>query len=152
LSEQKKTMPISLRSIQRLLGINPGPSENPRRNVAEFLTALVAIAPSAGRGDYGFRDAAGGYYGYVQFIICSPRTIEIHRLWTLEPGKGNGSKMLRAICDLADQHGVEIKLKVLPIGRKPYPLSREKLKSWYEAHGFAGPKWKLARQPVVAAN
>jgi hypothetical protein len=85
----------------------------------------------------------------VQFIIRSSRKVEIHRLWTLEPGRGNGKAMLKAMCDLADQHRVEIALKVLPIGRKPYPMSREQLRAWYRKYGFEGDGWKLLRRPLI---
>ena len=59
---------------------------------------------------------------------------------------------LRTLCDLADQHGVELQLKALPIGRKPHPMTREQLKTWYERHGFQGPGWKLMRKPTVGQN
>jgi hypothetical protein len=55
--------------------------------------------------------------------------------------------MMRTLCELADRHGVEMKLKVIPIGRKPFPMSREKLKEWYQRFDFAGPGWTLSRKP-----
>ena len=105
------------------------------------------IAPSAGRGCYGFAKTDGGRHGFVQFIVDSERKIQIHRLWSLKPGSGSGSIMMRAVCKLADRHGVELKLKVIPIGRKPYPMSREQLKAWYQRHNFQGPRWVLLRKP-----
>jgi hypothetical protein len=57
--------------------------------------------------------------------------------------------MLRTLCDLADRHEVEIKLKVLPFGHKPYALSRPQLKTWYERHGFQGTGWRLLRKAAV---
>lgn len=114
-----------------------------------FLTALSVVAPSAGRGHYGFKKPDGGSHGFVQFIITSGNSARIHRLWTMEPGKGNGSLMLRTLCELADHHGVELALKVVPIGRKPYPMSREQLRSWYRRHGFEGNANKLIRRPAT---
>src|ERR1700722_5160183 len=102
----------------------------------EFLNDLKTIAPAADGGAYAFVDADGHCRGWVQFIIRSDRVVEIHRLWTLPPGKGNGSMMLRAVCELADRHGIEIVLRSLPFGRKPYPLSREQLQVWYKRYGF----------------
>src|SRR5450432_2577009 len=116
-------------------------------NVANFIAALKVIAPAADRGSYAFIRPTGGYYGFVQFIIRSDWQLDIHRLWTLEPGKGNGSIMLAVLCKLADIHGVELRLKVIPIGRKPYPMSRDQLKVWYVEHGFEGSRWKLVRMP-----
>ena len=57
--------------------------------------------------------------------------------------------MLRVLCDLADRHGVEITLKVLPFGPKPYPLSRAQLAEWYHRHGFEGKRWNLTRRPAA---
>jgi hypothetical protein len=116
-------------------------------NVAEFLAGLSAVASPAGRGCYEFKKPGGGSHGFVQFIISSHRMIQIHRLWTLEPGNGNGSIMIRALCQLADWHGVEMKLKVIPIGRKPFPMSRQQLKAWYQGHGFEGARWIMFRKP-----
>jgi hypothetical protein len=43
-------------------------------------------------------------------------------------------------------------LKVIPIGRKPHPLSREQLKSWYQKYGFEGPRWLLQRKPAISID
>ena len=117
----------------------------------EFLNDLKLIAPAAGEGAYAFVTADGYCRGWVQFIIRSDRLLEIHRLWTLQSGKGNGSIMLRALCDLADRHHVEMVLKTLPFGRKPYPLSREQLQVWYKRHGFEALGRKMIRRPRIAA-
>jgi hypothetical protein len=117
--------------------------------VGNFLVELGRMAPAVGGGHYAFAKPEGGCLGFVQFIIRSDCQIEIHRLWTLDVGKGNGTKMLRTLCDLADRHEVEIKLKVLPFGRKPYALSRGQLKAWYERHGFQGSGWKLLRKTAT---
>lgn len=122
------------------------------RNVADFLAGLREIAPDAGRGDYVFTGPDGSALGVVQIIIQSDRQVALHRIWTHRPGNGSGTIMLRALCRLADRHGVEIKLKVLPIGRKPYPMSRQQLLAWYQRHGFEGSGWKLSRLPQGAAE
>jgi hypothetical protein len=143
-------MPFPLKSIMRSLGLSPRIESDEPPNVATFLAALQMIAPAAGRGAYAFTKSGGGCHGYVQFIPRSPRIIEIHRLWTHDPGQGNGKLMLKILCDLADQHRVEITLKVLPIGRQPYPMSREQLRDWYRRSGFEGDRWKLTRKAVVS--
>ena len=117
----------------------------------EFLNDLKTIAPAAGEGSYAFVAADGTCRGWVQFIIRSDRCVEIHRLWTLQPGKGNGSIMLRAVCELADRHDIELVLKTLPFGRKPYPLSREQLLVWYKRHGFEAWGRKMIRRPRATA-
>jgi GNAT superfamily N-acetyltransferase len=145
-SLEVKSMPF------RFLQFRSKPVTVRPRNVADFLAEFATIAKPAGEGCLAVVNPGGGYHGFVQFIISSEQTIQIHRLWTLEPGKGNGSAMIRALCELADRHGVELKLKVIPIGRKPHPLSREQLKAWYQRHGFEGSRWILLRRsscPVV---
>ena len=136
-----------LRPLLRLLGIVPSPQKNYAPNVANFFAAVKTIAVDVGQGSYAFTKPGGGCLGFAQFIIESDRKLTFHRLWTREPGNGNGAMMLRALCDLADRYGVELALKVIPIGRKPYPMSREELKVWYQRYGFEGAHWKLIRKP-----
>src|ERR1700722_19369843 len=93
-------------------------SNPPPQNVNRFLSALAQIAPDAGMGAYGFIKSDGGCHGFVQFLINSPLSVTIHRLWTLQPGQGNGSFMLTKLCELADQFAVEMRLKTVPFGRK----------------------------------
>jgi hypothetical protein len=138
-----------LKSIMRSLGVATDKQCDYSPNVATYLAALRAIAPVADRGSYAFKGSNGGCVGFVQFIVRSSRAVEIHRLWTREPGRGNGTAMLRSLCELADEHRVEIRLKVLPIGRKPYPMSREQLRDWYRKYGFEGDGWKLVRKPAT---
>jgi len=117
----------------------------------EFLTDLTTVAPAVGCGSYAFVAPDGSCRGWVQFIIHSDRSLVIHRLWTLQPGKGNGSIMLRAVCDLADRHGIEMVLRTLPFGRKPYPMSRDQLQHWYKRHGFEVSGRKMVRRPRVGS-
>jgi hypothetical protein len=117
------------------------------QNVRRFLAAMEAAAPRAGLGAYGFRNPNGGCYGFVQFLVNSPQCVTIHRLWTLQPGQGNGTRVLHKVCDLADYYGVELTLKTLPFGRKPYPFSRDQLLAWYQRHGFEVTGRKMTRRP-----
>ncbi len=118
--------------------------------VDDFLAALNLSAPRAGGGHYSFMRPDGTCRGFVQFIIASAQRVKIHRIWSLEPGSGSGSFMLGRVCELADEHEVELELKVLPIGRKPYPLSCEQLMAWYARHGFVGTRRKMCRMPRAA--
>ena len=116
-------------------------------NVRNFLAALTTIATPAGRGDYAFANPDGTRLGYAQFIVESPTRITIHRLWTKSPGKGNGSAVLKKICALADTHNVELTLETIPIGRKPHPMTRDELATWYARHGFIGTGKTMTRKP-----
>ena len=108
----------------------------------DFFKDLATIARRAGRGDFEFVDR-----GVVQLIPWGEMTVQLHRLWANQPGKGNGSSILRELCGLADRHGVRIEIKVTPFGRKPYPMDRAQLHAWYLRHGFEGTKKKMVRKP-----
>jgi len=123
------------------------PAISPVPHVIDFLHAVARIAPAAGEGCYAFMAADGSCRGWVQFNLESSTALLLHRIWTLDNGKGNGKFMLAAICELADVHQVELVAKPLPFGRKPFYLSREQLTRWYERYGFVGPASKMVRTP-----
>jgi len=134
------------RLTQTFMPLRKAPHE-PVQNVDDFLRELITVAPPAGGGHYAFPDAQGGSRGFAQFIIRSDRQVIIHRLWTHQAGAGHGGHILQTLCDLADRHGVELMLKPLPIGRKPYPMSRDQLQKWYERYGFLGTRKRMIRAP-----
>jgi hypothetical protein len=122
------------------------------RNVREFLAALETKARKAEGGHYAFV-GADGRRGFVQFIIESPTRVTIHRIWARAPGKGDGTNMMRTLCELADRFAVEITLKTIPIGRRPYPLDREQLGRWYERFGFLRKgKWMMRSPRAIAGR
>lgn len=112
------------------------PQEPDARNVREFLAAMETKARKAEGGHYAFLGPDGSRRGFVQFIIESPTSLTIHRIWAREPGKGDGTTMMAALCGLADQFGVQLMLKTIPIGRKPYPMDAAQLGKWYGRFGF----------------
>jgi hypothetical protein len=120
--------------------------------MTEFMFDLATVAQPAGYGAYAFLDSDGSSRGFVQLIWDSPRAATLHRLWTLKRGAGNGAMMLSKLCELADRHGIEISLKPLPFGRKPYPLAGQQLATWYRRYGFVGNRKKLVRRPAGAAE
>jgi len=145
---------VLLRRVARTFMPKRKSRPEPVQNVGDFLRELITVAPPAGRGQYAFPNAQGGSRGFVQFIINSDRQVVIHRLWTAQPGSGHGKVMLQTLCDLADRHAVEMILKPLPIGRKPYPMTRDQLRCWYERYGFSGTLKKMLRipRPVAATS
>jgi hypothetical protein len=88
--------------------------------------------------------------GYVQLQRWGAELV-LHRIWTAVPQQGLGSLILRSLCELADAHNVVLRLKVAPLGAKPYPLSEQQLRNWYHRHGFTGQR-KLVRLPVGELN
>ncbi len=109
----------------------------------DFIAELSTLATPVGRGDFEFTGQ-----GIIQLIPWGDAAIKLHRVWTTHPGQGHGSRMLRALCDLADRHGIEIQMNVTPFGRKPYPMTRDQLHAWYLRHGFEGTKKRMARKPL----
>jgi hypothetical protein len=108
---------------------------------------LLAHSRLEGSLQYQFADEAGEAIGFVQIGHPSKKQILIHRIWATSPGQGAGSQMLRTLCDLADLHGVEIVLRPLPFGDKPYPRSIAELQQWYGRFGFSGTAKRMIRTP-----
>jgi hypothetical protein len=126
-------------------------SQHPQAtNVRDFMAALQTRAQKAEGGHYAFAHPDGRRRGYVQFIVESRTRLIIHRIWTHLTGKGDGSEMMRTLCELADQFTVELMLETIPIGRKPYPLDKQGLENWYVKFGFQRKgKWMI-RSPAPA--
>lgn len=118
----------------------------PRGDLNAFFDALSRVADRVENLSYRFGHPQDPD-GFVQMWSCADHWLQIHRLWSRYPNRGDGSRILQTLCGLADEHDIGIRLKVIPIGRKPYPLPRAELKAWYERFGFAGKKWKLQRFP-----
>jgi hypothetical protein len=117
--------------------------------LAHFLHDLERISQKLAPSTYAFCAPNSSQTGILQLGHCRENQISIHRLWATPLGLGHGSRMLRAICQLADVHRLEIALKVLPFGAKPYPMDKAALAAWYERHGFAGTRWNLLRRPAT---
>ena len=119
---------------------------NGRQRTDAFFADLAMITHRAASVTHSFCDENNQPIGNIQ-LHRSGGEVMIHRIWTLQPGQGQGSKILSKVCELADRHGVVIRLKVAPLGAKPYPMSAGQLEDWYRRHGFVGEK-KLVRFPA----
>jgi hypothetical protein len=123
-------------------------NRKPCGDINLFLAGLSKVADRVENLHYRFGEAQDPD-GFVQLWRGTDHWIQIHRLWTRKPNRGDGSRILQTLCTLADEHDIGIRLKVIPIGRKPYPLPRVALKHWYERFGFTGAGWKLQRLPAT---
>jgi hypothetical protein len=121
-----------------------------RQNADAFFAELATITKLTGSITHAFVDDQQHPVGYVQLHRAGGE-ITIHRIWTVYPKRGFGSRMLRKVCELADRHKVFIRLKIAPLGPKPYPMSAEQLREWYHRHGFVGER-KLIRVPAAKRN
>jgi hypothetical protein len=63
-----------------------------------------------------------------------PNTIHLSSIRTVEPGKGNASKVLEKLLSMARKNKVSISLSPVKFGNKG--LSSADLKKWYTRHGF----------------
>ncbi len=118
--------------------------------VDAFMEDLLHHARSVGPTRYQFDDENGKEAGFVQIYRPFEGRILIHRLWSVSLEPGTGTRMLQTLCDLADLHGIEITLRPLPFGPKPYRRSVEELFHWYSRYGFAGNVKKMVRVPQPA--
>jgi hypothetical protein len=94
---------------------------------------------------YAFLDIEERAIAHIQLRRAGGE-VEIHRIWSTVPRQGHGSAVLKKVCELADIHGVILKLTVNPLGVAPYPLSSSQLRDWYARHGFEGGR-KMTRSP-----
>ncbi len=120
------------------------------KNADAFFAELATITRQTGGITHAFCDDRQQPVGYVQ-LHRSGGEITIHRIWTIYPKRGIGSRMLSQLCELADRHQVFIKLKVAPLGPAPVPMSAEELGQWYRRHGFRGQR-KMLRAPLPSKS
>jgi hypothetical protein len=72
--------------------------------------------------------------------------LRLSAIRTFERGKGDGSRALKWLCDLADKYHVTIVLHVQPFGLKakkgePKKLTVKELGAWYIRFGFVKGKY-----------
>jgi hypothetical protein len=73
----------------------------------------------------------------------------IRSIRALERGRGDGSRGLAWLCDLADRHKLKLYCTVEPFGLKPR-LNKYQLKRWYRRYGFVptgDAKDEIMREP-----
>lgn len=59
----------------------------------------------------------------------------IQSISTIEHGKGDASKVLKMVCDIADKHNVVIRMAPEPYGTEK-GLNKTQLINWYKRYGF----------------
>jgi hypothetical protein len=123
-------------------------------DIDAFLADVKRIARQTGPTTYAFPGdgTAGEPSGFVQLYRPVPGQVLIFRIWSTHPGLGCGSNILRALCDLADEHVVELVLRPLPFGPRPHPMSAEQLRAWYDRMGFVGSMKRMVRKPALLAE
>jgi len=63
-----------------------------------------------------------------------------------EQGKGHGTKVLKRLTGLADKHGTTLYLDSIPFAKG---LTHDRLRQWYEKHGFKGVTGEVSLERMV---
>lgn len=72
----------------------------------------------------------------------------ISSISTMERSKGDASKVLKKVCDIADEYNVIIRMSPEPYGNKG--LTKNQLIRWYKRYGFKNISWgEMERLPIV---
>lgn len=108
-----------------------------KRRVDAFFAGLEKSARRTDPITYAFLDIEQNVIAHIQ-LRRGGGEVEIHRIWSAVPHQGHGSTVLKKVCELADLHGVTLRLTINPLGVAPYPLSSSQLRDWYARHGFEG--------------
>lgn|GEM_PF-2928962 len=141
--------PIDIRSIRdvpKLVAVMRDGQVLARKVTPPYFRAVVAMSWVV---EVPGRDAAGARIFWFTpregkgrvFFALSPMRMQggaegvyLDHFYVPEPGKGDGGRCLRRLCELADFHGATICLNAEPEGDKP--LDGPRLQAWYEKHGF----------------
>ena len=116
-----------------------------RKRALAFLADVASNSHRVEHITHTFCDDNQNVTGHIQ-LDRRGGEVTIHRIWVAKPGQGSGTTILKRVCQLADRHGVTLKLSVNPLGVAPYPMSSRQLHSWYHRHGFVGNR-KMTRLP-----
>jgi hypothetical protein len=141
---------VAVRKWYQQARANPVEAEYARRPVDAMIQDLLNLSHQVAPTTFEFRDEFMQPMGFVQIYCQSSCRILVHRLWAASPGKGVGSQILQTLCELADLHSVEIVLRPLPFGPKPYPRTVDELRQWYDCRGFVGTAKRMIRVPQSA--
>jgi hypothetical protein len=72
----------------------------------------------------------------------------INSIMTLERGRGDASRVLQKMCDIADKHQVYMGLGASPFG-KTKGLNKSQLIAWYKRYGFKKVDYDTMERPPM---
>lgn len=128
-----------------------GKDLNPAQQYVEFLYRCypgrvpVVVGGTHGFGmvyPFVFEDSDGRAIGCVGCAWnkgADSDLVQIYHVNAFRPGRGDGTKILRGLCEQADRYGV--RLTLMPQARwvgDEYPLEDDELRKWYRQFGFKG--------------
>lgn len=96
-----------------------------------------------------FQDNKDDSIGIIALDVVpdEEKMVYIYHLGAFKTNDGNGSVMLKELCDQADRFNVCLKVSpnVMPNGKEP-SIETEQLVNWYKRYGFEG-NFGLLRNP-----
>jgi len=126
------------------------------RTAAEAYLAAVRALGEVYRGDDEtlIRLVTADRIGYVAVTLAAAGAarVTVKAIRALSTGRGDGSRVMLSLVNLADFHGVRLELYAAPLdtilARPDRVDMARRLKAWYECFGFRGPLLGLmVRQP-----
>jgi hypothetical protein len=80
--------------------------------------------------------------------VSNPADVDIYHLSAFMPGKGQGSQIIKFLCDSADEYGVRLCIQAEAQHNGNQTMTTPELIDWYLKFGFTGDRL-LQREPVA---
>ena len=80
-----------------------------------------------------------GDHNFLALVLATHNVdggVYLSEISTIDGGKGNASRALKAICLLADKYRETIMVVAKRIGESQQALTSQQLRAWYARHGF----------------
>jgi len=98
-----------------------------------------------------FEDAAKVPIGLIALSAdgdSNPSDVDIYHISAFMPGKGQGSQIIRFLCDSADDYGVRLCIQAEAQHNGNQTMTTPELIDWYIKFGFIGNRL-MHREPVA---
>lgn len=94
-------------------------------------------------------------YLAVTLKATAAAVVMVVALRAMTPGRGDGTRGLLTLCNLAEAHGVTLELQAVPLDHTGSRVKRmeraRKLVAWYKRFGFRGTFFYMVREPAQKA-
>ena len=80
--------------------------------------------------------------------VSKPDDVDIYHISAFEPGKGQGSQILKFLCNTADDYGVRLCIQAEVQHNGNQAMTTPELVDWYHQFGFTGDSL-LHREPTI---
>jgi hypothetical protein len=98
-----------------------------------------------------FEDAAKVPIGLIALSadgVLNPADVDIYHISAFMPGKGQGSQIIKFLCDSADEYGVRLCIQAEAQHNGNLTMTTSELIDWYVKFGFIGNRL-MQREPVA---